>query len=148
MKYIVWFILTILVFISNVMCIDPLVLTENGLVQGFEADDGKFANFLGIPYAKIDEDNPFGSYYDLPTTSMDNMIIYRMTTMWTGFAKTSNPTPQANELLPFTWHSSAGQAEPSYAVLNEFVRMQQLPYFRRMAFWDAFFALYENKTRW
>ncbi|KAI8439887.1 hypothetical protein MSG28_001353 [Choristoneura fumiferana] len=88
------------------------------------------------------------SYYDLPTTSMDNMIIYRMTTMWTGFAKTSNPTPQANELLPFTWHSSAGQAEPSYAVLNEFVRMQQLPYFRRMAFWDAFFALYENKTRW
>ncbi|KAI8439889.1 hypothetical protein MSG28_001353 [Choristoneura fumiferana] len=114
MKYIVWFILTILVFISNVMCIDPLVLTENGLVQGFEADDGKFANFLGIPYAKIDEDNPFG----------------------------------ANELLPFTWHSSAGQAEPSYAVLNEFVRMQQLPYFRRMAFWDAFFALYENKTRW
>lgn len=40
--------------------IDPLVVTTQGLVLGQKADDGDYSQFLGIPYAKVNPDNPFG----------------------------------------------------------------------------------------
>lgn len=40
--------------------IDPLVLTDQGLIRGQRAVDGDYSYFLGIPYARIDPENPFG----------------------------------------------------------------------------------------
>ncbi|XP_028042723.1 carboxylesterase 3B-like, partial [Bombyx mandarina] len=40
--------------------IDPLVDTQRGLIRGLRSENGKFAKFLGIPYALVDENNPFG----------------------------------------------------------------------------------------
>ncbi|CAD0194895.1 unnamed protein product [Chrysodeixis includens] len=40
--------------------IDPLVDTKVGLIRGLRASDGDYAMFMGIPYATVDETNPFG----------------------------------------------------------------------------------------
>lgn len=41
--------------------VDPLVLVNGqGLVRGQRTDDGQYSTFLGIPYARVDIDNPFG----------------------------------------------------------------------------------------
>lgn len=41
--------------------VDPLVLISGqGLVRGRKASDGSYSEFLGIPYAQVDKDNPFG----------------------------------------------------------------------------------------
>lgn len=40
--------------------IDPLVDTNIGLIRGLRASDGEYALFTGIPYATVDETNPFG----------------------------------------------------------------------------------------
>ncbi|XP_045509121.1 acetylcholinesterase-like [Colias croceus] len=39
----------------------PMVLTKNGWVRGLTSEDGDHDMFLGIPYAKVREDNPFGA---------------------------------------------------------------------------------------
>lgn len=40
--------------------VDPLVQTKSGLIRGLRADDGHYSMFLGIPYAEINENDPFG----------------------------------------------------------------------------------------
>lgn len=41
--------------------VDPLVLISGqGLVSGQKATNGDYSMFLGIPYATVDTDNPFG----------------------------------------------------------------------------------------
>ncbi|XP_026747790.1 bile salt-activated lipase-like [Trichoplusia ni] len=40
--------------------VDPLVSTSRGLIRGLRAEDGDYDMFLGIPYAVVDENNPFG----------------------------------------------------------------------------------------
>lgn len=40
--------------------IDPLVDTKLGLIRGLKSSDGQYSMFMGIPYAKVDEKNPFG----------------------------------------------------------------------------------------
>ncbi|KPI91074.1 Carboxylesterase 4A [Papilio xuthus] len=40
--------------------VDPLVDTKVGLIRGLKAEDGDYSMFLGIPYGKVDENNPFG----------------------------------------------------------------------------------------
>lgn len=36
------------------------VKIENGLIKGLKSDDGSYCMFLGIPYALVNESNPFG----------------------------------------------------------------------------------------
>ncbi|XP_026747784.1 bile salt-activated lipase-like isoform X2 [Trichoplusia ni] len=40
--------------------VDPLVSTARGLIRGLRAEDGDYDMFLGIPYAVVDEHDPFG----------------------------------------------------------------------------------------
>ncbi|XP_061706215.1 cholinesterase 2-like [Cydia pomonella] len=87
------------------------------------------------------------SFYTQPDSVMDRIIIERMTSMWTDFAKTSNPTPTATK-VPFSWHPSATEPKFDYAVLSDRVQMAQHPFYQRMAFWDTFFVTYGKKTRW
>ncbi|XP_075972704.1 juvenile hormone esterase-like isoform X2 [Anticarsia gemmatalis] len=58
----------VLVFITSVVCevrVDPLVLVSSqGLVRGHKASDGDYSLFLGIPYAQIDPEDPFGPASD------------------------------------------------------------------------------------
>lgn len=45
---------------SAVQRVDPLVIISQGLVRGQRATDGDYSAFLGIPYAKVDVNDPFG----------------------------------------------------------------------------------------
>ncbi|OWR53771.1 carboxyl/choline esterase CCE006a [Danaus plexippus plexippus] len=40
--------------------VDPLVETKQGIIRGVRADAGDYSMFLGIPFGKVDENNPFG----------------------------------------------------------------------------------------
>lgn len=40
--------------------VDPLVLIDQGLVRGEKSSNGQYSSFLGIPYAQVDYENPFG----------------------------------------------------------------------------------------
>lgn len=53
--------LTVLIHNSGALTrIDPLVQTKLGLIRGLRASDGDYSMFMGIPYATVDESNPFG----------------------------------------------------------------------------------------
>lgn len=56
--------LCVLFFVINVFGeprVDPLVLiSSQGLVRGHRATDGDYSMFLGVPYAQVDPENPFG----------------------------------------------------------------------------------------
>lgn len=56
--------LCVLFFVTNVFGesrVDPLVLiSSQGLVKGHKATDGDYSKFLGIPYALVDPEDPFG----------------------------------------------------------------------------------------
>ncbi|XP_053600179.1 venom carboxylesterase-6-like [Plodia interpunctella] len=49
--------------------IDPLVDAPVGLIRGLRATDGDYSKFMGIPYAKINDNNPFGA--SIPITKFD-----------------------------------------------------------------------------
>lgn len=46
--------------VSSKIRIDPLVNTNVGLIRGLRANDGDYSMFLGIPFAQVDVNNPFG----------------------------------------------------------------------------------------
>ncbi|CAH2064849.1 unnamed protein product, partial [Iphiclides podalirius] len=61
--------LTHMLFISAALCsprLDPLVDTKKGLIRGLQASDGDYAMFLGIPYARVNDSNPFGPSHPYP----------------------------------------------------------------------------------
>ncbi|XP_026749532.1 bile salt-activated lipase-like [Galleria mellonella] len=45
---------------SNNLRLDPLVDSNAGLIRGLRASDGDYSMFLGVPFAKVNENNPFG----------------------------------------------------------------------------------------
>nr|WOZ07771.1 carboxylesterase CarE7 [Agrotis ipsilon] len=54
--------------------VDPLVLIPSqGLVRGHRANDGEYSMFLGIPYAQLDPENPFGP--SLPRQPFSDIIL-------------------------------------------------------------------------
>lgn len=53
----------VLIFFCVFVCdvyLDTLVITKHGWIRGFRARDGNYVNYLGIPYATVREENPFG----------------------------------------------------------------------------------------
>ncbi|XP_068627237.1 esterase FE4-like [Battus philenor] len=48
------------------MRLDPLVDTKRGLIRGLQASDGDYSMFLGIPYARVNNSNPFGPSLPYP----------------------------------------------------------------------------------
>lgn len=40
--------------------VDPLVLIDQGLVRGVRSSNGQYSSFMGIQYAQVDYENPFG----------------------------------------------------------------------------------------
>ncbi|CAK1603850.1 unnamed protein product [Parnassius mnemosyne] len=46
--------------------LEPLVQTKKGLIRGLHASDGDYSMFLGIPYARVNESNPFGPSMPYP----------------------------------------------------------------------------------
>lgn len=61
MGVILWVFVLVGVVYGAEVRVDPLVLISGqGLVSGQKATDGDYSMFLGIPYATVNTDNPFG----------------------------------------------------------------------------------------
>lgn len=61
MEKILLCVLTFVIGVFGEPRVDPLVLiSSQGLVRGHRAPDGEYSMFLGIPYAEVDPENPFG----------------------------------------------------------------------------------------
>ncbi|XP_047522322.1 juvenile hormone esterase-like [Pieris napi] len=56
----------VLLLIQRVYSDSPIIETPWGLIRGIPADDGDYNMFLGIPYARVDPDNPFGAAKPFP----------------------------------------------------------------------------------
>ncbi|CAH2083285.1 unnamed protein product [Euphydryas editha] len=61
-----WIIVLVFGLTQGQIRLDPLVNTKQGLIRGLSANDGDYSMFLGIPYAEVDKDNPFGSSAPYP----------------------------------------------------------------------------------
>ncbi|KOB69017.1 Uncharacterized protein OBRU01_17376 [Operophtera brumata] len=62
-KHILFYVLVLFVLNINAESsrrIDPFVETKLGIIRGVRAADGEYSMFMGIPYAYVNESNPFG----------------------------------------------------------------------------------------
>ncbi|CAK1551638.1 unnamed protein product [Leptosia nina] len=90
--------LALIVIFSLVSCVysaeirvDPLVLIEQGLVRGLKSRDGSYSSFLGIPYAKVDSNNPFGAAQPHPGFGDEVYLAYIGNKLCPQSIKTSEP---------------------------------------------------------
>ncbi|KAI5645601.1 carboxylesterase family domain-containing protein [Phthorimaea operculella] len=77
----------------------------------------------------------------------DQVIIDRMTTMWTNFAKYRNPTPETTPLLPVTWQPIVNGSAYHYLDINLEITSEVGYEHQRMSFWDLFYKSYGQYER-
>ncbi|KOB64385.1 Uncharacterized protein OBRU01_24312 [Operophtera brumata] len=80
------------------------------------------------------------SYMTEEPTPQDQIVIDRVTTLWTNFAKYGNPTPATSELLPVTW-TPVSQDALFYLDIDSEISVKKRPFHERMAFWELFYKL-------
>ncbi|CAG9793752.1 unnamed protein product [Diatraea saccharalis] len=85
-------------------------MSRKGVCHGSDA-----GYTLGIDTTKI--------YGKITPTTSDVLISKRMCKMWTDFAKTGNPTPSTDDLIPIVW-PAYNDKEQSYLVIDEQMRIQ------------------------
>ncbi|XP_037874968.1 cholinesterase 2 [Bombyx mori] len=76
----------------------------------------------------------------------DQLVIDRITTLWTNFAKFGNPTPETSDLLPVVWSPVTASRRPFLEIGADF-GLKSRPFHDRMAFWDLFYKLYGKLER-
>uniref|UniRef100_A0A2A4JTK7 Carboxylesterase type B domain-containing protein n=1 Tax=Heliothis virescens TaxID=7102 RepID=A0A2A4JTK7_HELVI len=77
----------------------------------------------------------------------DQLMIDRLTTLWTNFAKYGNPTPETSDLLPEKWVPITKTTQP-YLSLDADITMAARPFQEAMAFWDVFYKLHETQHKY
>ncbi|XP_022835130.1 esterase FE4-like [Spodoptera litura] len=80
-------------------------------------------------------------------TPQDQLMIDRLTTLWTNFAKYGDPTPVTSDLLPVKWQPITKTSQP-YLNLDSDLTLGARPFHDRMAFWDLFYKLYRNQQKY
>ncbi|KPJ14974.1 Bile salt-activated lipase [Papilio machaon] len=75
-----------------------------------------------------------------PPTEEDQLVIDRITTMWTNFVKYGNPTPEATDLLPVQW-TPVTKEVLTYLDIDSELTLKKRPFHDRMAFLDLFFTM-------
>ncbi|CAG9791740.1 unnamed protein product [Diatraea saccharalis] len=68
----------------------------------------------------------------------DMLVLDRMTTMWTNFAKYGDPTPYTSDLLDVKW-TQLSNKRYTYLNINSTSTIGQRPAADRMTFWDLFY---------
>ncbi|KAI5630747.1 carboxylesterase family domain-containing protein [Phthorimaea operculella] len=75
-------------------------------------------------------------------TVEDQLILDRMTTMWTNFVKYGDPTPDITKLLTTKWEPIASAQSPRYFInIDTEMVLEKRPYNKRMTFWDLFYKM-------
>ncbi|VVC87370.1 unnamed protein product [Leptidea sinapis] len=79
-------------------------------------------------------------FFDGNPDGEDNLVLERMTTMWTNFAKYGDPTPTTSELLPVRWR--AAQRDALHCLqIDSTLSSCKRPNHRPHALWDLFYKL-------
>ncbi|XP_063822408.1 cholinesterase 2-like [Ostrinia nubilalis] len=73
-------------------------------------------------------------------TSDDQLVIDRMTTLWTNFVKYSEPIPETSDLLPVQWPLVTKESLTCLNIDSE-LSIQKRPFHDRVAYWDLFYRL-------
>ncbi|GBP26415.1 Bile salt-activated lipase [Eumeta japonica] len=73
----------------------------------------------------------------LPTSKKDATMVHRMTTLWSEFARTGDPTPPQSA-FPIKWEKSIA-SNLKYYVLDKNIEMGPTPYPDRMQFWERIY---------
>ncbi|XP_013192657.1 esterase FE4 [Amyelois transitella] len=81
----------------------------------------------------------------LVTAFIEKRIIKQMTTMWTNFAKYSDPTPEITPLLPMKWEAARNR-DPKLFVIDKKFSIEPLWYSEVMVFWNETYTKYRRKT--
>ncbi|XP_030030744.2 juvenile hormone esterase [Manduca sexta] len=76
----------------------------------------------------------------------DQVVVDRLTSLWTNFAKFGEPTPEENDLLPIKW-SPVTSTKQWYLQIDSDLWLDSRPFHDRMAFWDLFYKLQENSRK-
>ncbi|CAK1554320.1 unnamed protein product [Leptosia nina] len=58
-----WTILLLLIGTTQGRLLGPIVSAKVGQIKGLRAKDGNYSMYLGVPYGKVDEGNPFGKLF-------------------------------------------------------------------------------------
>ncbi|PZC78409.1 hypothetical protein B5X24_HaOG200116 [Helicoverpa armigera] len=80
-------------------------------------------------------------------TPEDQLMIDRLTTLWTNFAKYGNPTPETSDLLPEKWLPITKTTQP-FLDMDAHVTMGARPFREAMAFWDVFYKLHRKQHKY
>ncbi|XP_049865247.1 esterase E4-like [Pectinophora gossypiella] len=80
-------------------------------------------------------------------TEADQLIIDRMTTMWTNFAKFGDPTPNNevdSDILPIKWEPVTKESPYYFLNIDTVMSLERRFQSQRMSFWELFFTAYEK----
>ncbi|XP_059048806.1 juvenile hormone esterase-like [Achroia grisella] len=106
------------------------------------------SNFAGKPGASH-ADEIFYLFkphsFPLPHRYLENDMIKRMVTMWTNFAKYSDPTPARSPLLPVRWPASGG-SEPTALIIDAQLSTGPIWDRRSLALWNDTYTKYRRKV--
>ncbi|XP_013192658.1 cholinesterase 2 [Amyelois transitella] len=82
--------------------------------------------------------------FPLPHRYLEHRMIRRMVTMWTNFAKYSDPTPSTSQLLPFRWQPGR-EPNPTALVIDRQLSTAPLWEPAPVAFWNDTYKKYRRK---
>ncbi|XP_026763027.2 esterase FE4-like [Galleria mellonella] len=83
--------------------------------------------------------------FPLPHRYLENDMIKRMVTMWTNFAKYSDPTPERSPLLPVRWTPSRG-SDPTALIIDTQLSTGPIWDHRSLALWNDTYTKYRRKN--
>ncbi|XP_026759337.2 cholinesterase 2-like [Galleria mellonella] len=83
------------------------------------------------------------SLFEQEPTSEDQLVIDRITTLWTNFAKYGDPTPELTDLIPVKWPAITADTRP-YLNIDKVISIEHRHFNNRMAFWDLFYKFNKN----
>ncbi|CAD0193825.1 unnamed protein product [Chrysodeixis includens] len=78
-------------------------------------------------------------------TEADQLMIDRMTLLWTNFARYGDPTPESNELLPVKWLPT--NVKENYFDISSATLHFGTPFKQPLSFWDYFYHKYAKNYR-
>ncbi|XP_047506666.1 bile salt-activated lipase-like isoform X1 [Pieris napi] len=80
------------------------------------------------------------------TSSEDQLMVDRITTLWTNFAKYGDPTPSPTDLLPEKWYPISRDSR-RYLQIDRETKMET-ELVSRIRFWKRFYEKYSTRIRY